>query len=54
MEFCGTEIITDIPFLQEEKEKLATMLAADFGYAPYDLSAIRKIIGDGINYVLVR
>jgi len=55
IEFCGSEAISTIPLKDDENEGLKDMLANDFGWGPYDINKIKKVLGEtGISYVIER
>ena len=54
IEFCGTEVLTSIPLVREQKEELASVLGEEFGYGPYDLGKVNAVIGDGKQYIIKR
>ena len=52
IDFCGTELQSSIPFIDEDKETLRSMLVDDYGYGPFDINKIKRDLGSGKSYVI--
>lgn len=52
IDFCGTEVDSDIPLTDGQNEILKELLVKDFGYAPYNIEKAKKIIGMGKQYFI--
>lgn len=52
MDFCGTELDTDIPLPDDLHEELRANLAKDFGYAPYNMDDVKEMLGKQKVYML--
>lgn len=50
LDYCGTELhLNDLPMSDEYYEVLKEALQKDFGYGPYNIYEIRRIIGNGMS-----
>lgn len=50
--FCGTDVNSSIPLIEDQNKILRDLLVKDFGYAPYDIDKAKKIIGNGKKYII--
>lgn len=51
VDFCGTDVVSDIPLTDDHNEILKKLLVKDFGYAPYDIEKAKKIVRNGKQYI---
>ncbi|MBQ8817052.1 MAG: hypothetical protein IJZ83_00575 [Clostridia bacterium] len=54
LSFCGTELLHSLSLPNSEIDYLRDCLCQDFGFAPYKISDIKKILGDGKIYIITR
>lgn len=50
--FCGTDLNTNIPLVDEDKETLVQMLKNDYGYAPYDIVKAKETLKNKFQYFI--
>ena len=48
--FCGTDLNTDMPLVDEDKEALVQMLKKDYGYAPFKISQAKETLKNKFQY----
>ena len=48
--FCGTDVYTNAPMNDEMIESFKQALASEFGYAPFNLSKAKRLLGNGRDY----
>ena len=50
--FCGTDLNTNIPLVDEDKETLVQMLKNDYGYAPFKISQAKETLKNNFQYFI--
>ena len=50
--FCGTDLNTNIPLVDEDKESLVKMMKKDYGYAPYDIVKAKETLKTKFQYFI--
>ena len=53
LEFCGTELYTNIPLAEGKVDYLKQMLLDDYGYAPYDIDKVKQILKSKFQYCIL-
>lgn len=51
-DFCGTDVIHDIPVTKKVSNRLKEQLKKDFGNSPYDIEKCKEILGEGKHYLI--
>ena len=52
--FCGTELQHSLSIKDNEIELLREYLYRDFGFPPFNINDVKKTLGKGKDYVIVR
>ena len=50
--FCGTDLNTNIPLVDEDKATLVQILKNDYSYAPYDIVKAKETLKNKIQYFI--
>lgn len=54
IEYCGTDVETNIPFTDSQGQQLIEKLHQEYGYAPFALDSIKKKIVLGQNITIIK
>ncbi len=54
IDFCGTEMHHGLSLTDDEIEELKQRIGKDFGYPPFNIENMKKILGKGKSYTLIR
>ena len=52
--YCGTELHHGLSLKDEEIETLRGYLYDDFGFSPFNIKDIKRTLGTGKDYIIVR
>ena len=52
LDFCGTELYTNIPLSEGKLDHLKQMLLDDYGYAPFDIVKVKQILNSKFQYCI--
>ena len=52
--YCGTELHHGLSLKDEEMEIFRGYLCSDFGFPPFDIQKVKKNLGNGKSYIIVR
>lgn len=51
-DFIGTEVMSTSGMTVEQLERLEEKLVNDYGYAPFDITNAKKVLGTGKQYMI--